>query len=217
MLARWPAVYPLNAPRRAASPRCRRAGTWRAPSGTSTRCFSRRATPRVTCTIPSSSKVRAPHVRAMAALPAPRATCRGHRRGAHRPYCAEPASTLSIPADYLARVREVHEVGGYGSLGYRTEWKEEEARKNILRTHTTAVSARMLYALANVSVGRESSESHGAPLRDAAAPARPRRSNLAVSSRPSTSPLTACSATRRWMRRTWRSFTRWRAWWQTTT
>ncbi len=34
---------------------------------------------------------------------------------------------------------------------YRYDWKEDEARKNILRTHTTAVSARMLYEVANVS------------------------------------------------------------------
>ena len=30
---------------------------------------------------------------------------------------------------------------------YQYEWKLEEAQKNILRTHTTAVSARMLYKL----------------------------------------------------------------------
>lgn len=29
------------------------------------------------------------------------------------------------------------------------DWKIEEAQKNLLRTHTTAVSARMLYKLAN--------------------------------------------------------------------
>ncbi len=34
---------------------------------------------------------------------------------------------------------------------YRYDWKVDEARKNILRTHTTAVSARMLYEIANVS------------------------------------------------------------------
>ena len=31
---------------------------------------------------------------------------------------------------------------------YKYDWKKEEAAKNILRTHTTAVSARMLYKLA---------------------------------------------------------------------
>ena len=73
-------------------------------------------------------------------------------------FVSEPAATLALPADYLAAVRRMHEEGGHGSLGYRYDWKEAEARKNLLRTHTTAVSARMLYALANVSarVGAES-------------------------------------------------------------
>ena len=30
---------------------------------------------------------------------------------------------------------------------YQYDWKLEEARKNILRTHTTAVSTKMLYQL----------------------------------------------------------------------
>ena len=53
-----------------------------------------------------------------------------------------------IPAAYLARVRETHENGGFGSIGYGYSWSEEESRKNLLRTHTTAVSSRMLYKLA---------------------------------------------------------------------
>ncbi|KVI08535.1 Aminoacyl-tRNA synthetase, class II [Cynara cardunculus var. scolymus] len=32
--------------------------------------------------------------------------------------------------------------------GYQYDWKRDEANKNLLRTHTTAVSSRMLYALA---------------------------------------------------------------------
>ncbi|NXF96069.1 SYFA ligase, partial [Eubucco bourcierii] len=32
--------------------------------------------------------------------------------------------------------------------GYKSEWRLEEARKNLLRTHTTAASARLLYRLA---------------------------------------------------------------------
>lgn len=47
----------------------------------------------------------------------------------------------------MEKVKKVHSEGGYGSLGYRYDWKIEEARKNVLRTHTTAVSARMLYKL----------------------------------------------------------------------
>jgi phenylalanyl-tRNA synthetase alpha chain len=66
-------------------------------------------------------------------------------------FLREPALSLSFPEDLLQRVSAMHESGGQGSgsLGYRTEWKIEEAQKNILRTHTTAVSARMLYKLAN--------------------------------------------------------------------
>lgn len=44
----------------------------------------------------------------------------------------------------------MHAEGGYGSLGYRYNWKIEEAQKNILRTHTTAVSSRLLYQLASM-------------------------------------------------------------------
>jgi len=65
-------------------------------------------------------------------------------------FTADPASTLAVPEDYLRRVKAVHEGGGFGSAGYRYEWKREEAMKNLLRTHTTAVSARMLYKIANV-------------------------------------------------------------------
>lgn len=36
---------------------------------------------------------------------------------------------------------------------WRYDWKLEEAQKNLLRTHTTAVSARMLYKLANQEGG----------------------------------------------------------------
>jgi phenylalanyl-tRNA synthetase alpha chain len=64
-------------------------------------------------------------------------------------FIKEPAEALRIPEDYMRRVRTMHELGGHGSVGYRYEWSEREARKNILRTHTTAVSSRMLYYLAN--------------------------------------------------------------------
>ena len=32
---------------------------------------------------------------------------------------------------------------------YRYDWSEEESRKNLLRTHTTAASSRTLYAIAD--------------------------------------------------------------------
>ena len=68
------------------------------------------------------------------------------------PTAAEPAATpiSTVPADYMERVRQTHQQGGYGSLGYGYDWKIVEAEKNLLRTHTTAVSSRMLYRLAQV-------------------------------------------------------------------
>ncbi|KAG7539843.1 Aminoacyl-tRNA synthetase class II [Arabidopsis thaliana x Arabidopsis arenosa] len=59
-----------------------------------------------------------------------------------------PSTTRTLPEDYVEKVKRVHESGGYGSRGYNYDWKREEANKNLLRTHTTAVSSRMLYALA---------------------------------------------------------------------
>jgi phenylalanyl-tRNA synthetase alpha subunit len=59
-----------------------------------------------------------------------------------------PASTLTLPADYVERVDQMHTSGGYGSTGWRYDWSEEESRKNLLRTHTTAVSSRTLYEIA---------------------------------------------------------------------
>lgn len=53
-----------------------------------------------------------------------------------------------ISTDYIERVRTVHSEGAFGSQGYQSDWLLSEAEKNILRTHTTAVSSRMLYALA---------------------------------------------------------------------
>ncbi|XP_044746499.1 phenylalanine--tRNA ligase alpha subunit [Coccinella septempunctata] len=63
-------------------------------------------------------------------------------------FISEPKISTDFPSEYLERVKTVHSIGGYGSIGYRYNWKIEEAQKNLLRTHTTAVSARMLYKLA---------------------------------------------------------------------
>src|SRR3989344_4659963 len=48
----------------------------------------------------------------------------------------------------VEKVRKVHEHGGEtGSLGWGGKWNPEEAKKNVLRTHTTALSAKTIYAL----------------------------------------------------------------------
>lgn len=63
-------------------------------------------------------------------------------------FVSDPALSTKFPEDYLERVKTVHSKGGFGSVGYNYDWKLEEAQKNVLRTHTTAVSARQLYQLA---------------------------------------------------------------------
>lgn len=62
-------------------------------------------------------------------------------------------SLESVPKSYVQDVKNMHEKGGFGSIGYRYDWSLKESKKNILRTHTTAVSARMLYKLANQEGG----------------------------------------------------------------
>lgn len=49
---------------------------------------------------------------------------------------------------YWENVKQVHQNGKYGSIGYRYPWKASEATKLVLRTHTTSVSAMMLHKLA---------------------------------------------------------------------
>lgn len=63
-------------------------------------------------------------------------------------FLSNPELTMEFPKDYLNSVGETHCGGRYGSLGYSDEWDVREAQKNILRTHTTSVSARNLYTAA---------------------------------------------------------------------
>eukprot|EP00803_Ostreobium_quekettii_P011003 evm.model.scf_119EXC.21 EVM.evm.TU.scf_119EXC.21 scf_119EXC:126863-130102(-) len=62
-------------------------------------------------------------------------------------FLTNPATSSNFPPDYMERVKTTHESGGYGSRGYEYHWKLAEAEKNVLRTHTTAVSSRMLYKI----------------------------------------------------------------------
>ncbi len=43
--------------------------------------------------------------------------------------------------DFVEKVKTMHEKGGHGSRGYDYNWSLEEAKLNILRTHTTAVTS----------------------------------------------------------------------------
>lgn len=63
-------------------------------------------------------------------------------------FVSDPASTQIEHPDYYQKVKQVHEVGGYGSIGWRYKFNDTTANSNILRTHTTAFSTKMLYKLA---------------------------------------------------------------------
>ncbi|KAM3508672.1 hypothetical protein MY10362_001036 [Beauveria mimosiformis] len=50
---------------------------------------------------------------------------------------------------YWNNVKEVHQDGKYGSIGYRYPWAAEESLRLVLRTHTTSISAALLHKLAS--------------------------------------------------------------------
>jgi phenylalanyl-tRNA synthetase alpha chain len=49
--------------------------------------------------------------------------------------------------ELVAKVKQAHESGVGGSKGWQYAWSEEAAKKVILRTHTTSLSARTLSTL----------------------------------------------------------------------
>jgi len=55
---------------------------------------------------------------------------------------------LSEYGDKVQHIKETHENGwDTGSTGYGSEWSKEESEKNVLRTHTTAISAQRLHQI----------------------------------------------------------------------
>ncbi|KAJ6785908.1 hypothetical protein PWT90_09494 [Aphanocladium album] len=50
---------------------------------------------------------------------------------------------------YWNNVKEVHQNGKYGSIGYRYPWAADESLRLVLRTHTTSISAALLHKLAS--------------------------------------------------------------------
>ncbi|KAF9008942.1 phenylalanine-tRNA ligase [Cyathus striatus] len=62
-------------------------------------------------------------------------------------YLSDPQHSLPPEPSYYQRVAKVHEYGDFGSTGYRAPWSPGESSKLLLRTHTTASSAHMLYKL----------------------------------------------------------------------
>ncbi len=54
------------------------------------------------------------------------------------------ATECDLPAEYIAPVKEMHEKGAGISRGWGGKWSEDVARKQVLRTHTTAVTIKYL-------------------------------------------------------------------------
>ncbi len=46
-----------------------------------------------------------------------------------------------LPKEIVARIKRAHEEGVAESKGWQYSWQESEAKKNVLRTHTTCLSA----------------------------------------------------------------------------
>ncbi|MBL7056731.1 phenylalanine--tRNA ligase subunit alpha [Candidatus Woesearchaeota archaeon] len=64
-------------------------------------------------------------------------------------YFAKNPGTGKLPnKELVSRVKKTHEDGWTtNSKGWKYDWKEEDAKKNVLRTHTTVLSAQTLAKL----------------------------------------------------------------------
>jgi phenylalanyl-tRNA synthetase alpha chain len=72
-------------------------------------------------------------------------------RATRKLYVADGEVKRTKPRDYeqyWKDVKRVHQEGGFGSVGYRYPYDEEETLRLVLRTHTTAVSTWVLHRLA---------------------------------------------------------------------
>ena len=56
-----------------------------------------------------------------------------------------------LPKKIVEKVKLAHEKGIAGSKGWQYKWNEEEAKKVVLRTHTTALSAHTLASLSSLA------------------------------------------------------------------
>jgi phenylalanyl-tRNA synthetase alpha chain len=56
-------------------------------------------------------------------------------------FLQNPTHANRVPEEYKQRVTHTHENGLEGSFGYGPGFSNEETMKNILRTHTTAISS----------------------------------------------------------------------------
>ncbi|MBI4177000.1 MAG: phenylalanine--tRNA ligase subunit alpha [Candidatus Aenigmarchaeota archaeon] len=62
-------------------------------------------------------------------------------------YMKKPGGSKLPEPGIVKAVKNAHESGTEGSTGWMYKWSEDIAKKPVLRTHTTAVSARSLFGL----------------------------------------------------------------------
>jgi phenylalanyl-tRNA synthetase alpha chain len=62
-------------------------------------------------------------------------------------YIGDPAKGSLPDKKLVDAVRKSHEEGVSGSTGWRYKWNPEEAKRNVMRTHTSVLSAHTLAAL----------------------------------------------------------------------
>ncbi|MBM3200302.1 phenylalanine--tRNA ligase subunit alpha [Candidatus Woesearchaeota archaeon] len=63
-------------------------------------------------------------------------------------YLKNPARGILPKKDLIDAIRKTHENGGNtGSKGWQYLWDRDESKKNVLRTHTTVLSAKTIAAL----------------------------------------------------------------------
>ncbi|MBT3985156.1 phenylalanine--tRNA ligase subunit alpha [archaeon] len=61
-------------------------------------------------------------------------------------YIANPRDA-KLPKEFVSKVKKAHEKGTPGSTGWQYKWDENDAKRNVLRTHTTNLSARTIAQL----------------------------------------------------------------------
>ncbi|MBW3013147.1 phenylalanine--tRNA ligase subunit alpha, partial [Candidatus Woesearchaeota archaeon] len=62
-------------------------------------------------------------------------------------FLAKPKNGKLPDKKIVEKVKKAHESGTAGSIGWRYKWEEKEAKKNVLRTHTTILSAQTIAML----------------------------------------------------------------------
>lgn len=67
-------------------------------------------------------------------------------------YIKEPQKGILPQERVTGYVKKAHETGVCKSKGWQCKWDEEEAKRNVLRTHTTVLSAKTIAALKKSSL-----------------------------------------------------------------